>query len=84
VLAISTQNELYNILMTPITELLLEFRLTAYRMNKEGAVDGALTYHREILDCIKARDPEGARRAMRLHLDQAEKLIEAAYSYAKD
>lgn len=79
-LATATHNELYSVLMAPITELLLEFRLTAYRVDKQGAIEGALTFHQEILDRIKAGDPKGARQAMRLHLDQAERLMEAAYA----
>lgn len=81
-LATATHNELYSVLLTPITDLLLEFRLTAYRYDAQGSIEGALTYHRRILDRVKARDPEGARQAMRDHLHQARTLMEAAHKQA--
>ena len=77
-LAGATHNELYGVLLTPITNLLLESRLDAYCLDARSAIDGGLTWHREILDCVRARDSEGARRAMTEHLRQAERLIAAA------
>ena len=83
-LAAATHNDLYSVLLTPITDLLLEFRLTAYRHDADGSVEGALTYHRQILSMIKARDPKGARQAMREHLHQAWSLMEAAHQEAAE
>jgi GntR family transcriptional repressor for pyruvate dehydrogenase complex len=77
-LAAATQNDLYSVLLTPITDLLLEFRLAAYGHDAQGSIEGALTYHGQILNRIKARDPKGARQAMRDHLRQARSLMEAA------
>ena len=77
-LATATHNDLYTVLLTPITDLLLEFRLAAYSHDAGGSIEGALTYHGQILDRIKARDPQGAREAMRDHLYQARTLMEAA------
>jgi len=77
-LAAATHNDLYTVLLTPITDLLLEFRLTAYTHDPQGSIEGALTYHRRILSQIKNRDPQGARQAMRDHLRQASSLMEAA------
>jgi GntR family transcriptional repressor for pyruvate dehydrogenase complex len=80
-LAVATHNELYSVLLAPIADLSFEFRMTTYRYDAEGTVNGARVHHRRILDRIKARDPEGAREAMRAHLDQAEALIGAAHAY---
>lgn len=74
----ATHNELYGVLLIPITDLLLDFRLAAYRYDARSAIEDGLAFHREILDHVRARDSEGARRAMRQHLGQAERLIAAA------
>lgn len=36
---------------------------------KQGRIKDSLSEHREILNAIKARDPEGAARCMRVHFD---------------
>jgi GntR family transcriptional repressor for pyruvate dehydrogenase complex len=77
-LAAATHNDLYKVLLTPITDLLFEFRLAAYQYDAQNSIAGGLTYHRRILDCIKTRDVEGARQAMREHLNQAQNLFETA------
>lgn len=75
-LAKATGNGLFNILMTPIQDLLLDFRLTAFHMNKIGSIHGAKTYHYEILECIRNRDSVGAREAMRKHLKQGKEIVD--------
>jgi GntR family transcriptional repressor for pyruvate dehydrogenase complex len=82
-LAAATHNDLYSVLLAPITGLLLEFRLTAYHYNAQSSIEGALTHHRRILSRVKAHDPEGARQAMRDHLHQARSLMEAARKRAE-
>jgi len=82
-LASATHNQLFNVLLTPITDLLLEFRLAAYQYDPLGAIEGGLTHHRQILNRIKERDVEGARQAMRDHLRQAWSLMEAARRQAE-
>ncbi|HEC61328.1 MAG TPA: FadR family transcriptional regulator [bacterium] len=77
-LAAATHNDLYGVLLTPISDLLLEFRLTDYGFNPRSTIEGGLTYHHLILNKIKQRDEKGARQAMRDHLDQAESLFQAA------
>ena len=68
-IAKATGNELYLLLLDSIGEALLEIR----RGNLQtGAADETLRAHRAILDRIRARDPEGARRAMATHLDHVE------------
>jgi len=82
-LATATDNDLYSVLLTPITDLLLDFRLTAYHYDVQGSIEGGLTHHRCILERVKARDAEGARRAMREHLVQAQSLFDAAIRQTK-
>jgi GntR family transcriptional repressor for pyruvate dehydrogenase complex len=77
-LTTATHNNIYAVLLSPITDLLLDFRLTAYQFDRQEAINGSLMYHRLILAQVKTRDAEGARRAMRKHLDQAESLFLAA------
>ncbi len=81
-LADATQNDLYNVLMAPVIDLLLEFRLIAYHFDTEGSIEGGLTHHRRILELVKTRDVEGARQAMRDHLNQAQDLFIAARKQA--
>ena len=69
-IAKATANELYLLLLDSIGEALLEVR----RGNLQtGAGDETLHAHRAILAAIRARDPEGARRAMATHLDQVDR-----------
>ena len=82
-LAAATQNDLYSVLLTPITDLLLEFRLAAYRYDAQASIEGGLIHHRRILERVKAQDSEGARQAMRDHLDQAQSLLDAAIKQTK-
>jgi GntR family transcriptional repressor for pyruvate dehydrogenase complex len=77
-IAAATHNELYDVLLIPITDLLLEFRLTDYRFDARSAIEGGLTHHHRILDHIRARDVSGARQAMSDHLDQAESVFSAS------
>jgi GntR family transcriptional regulator, transcriptional repressor for pyruvate dehydrogenase complex len=64
-----THNELYLLLLDSIGDALIEIR----RENLAGGSGpDAIASHREILDRIVARDPDGARRAMRTHLEKVE------------
>lgn len=76
-LAAATHNDLYSMILQPITDLLLDFRRDAYWKDAAEAVLGGLKHHEVILKYVKAKDPDGARRAMREHLDQAERAIGA-------
>ncbi len=78
-LAKATHNVLYPILLAPIADLQLEFRLAAYKHDQPATVKGALDYHRRILDRVRDQDAEGARQVMHEHLDQAHEVIKAAY-----
>jgi GntR family transcriptional regulator, transcriptional repressor for pyruvate dehydrogenase complex len=68
-IARATQNDLHLLLLDSIGDALIEIR----RENLAGgSTADTLASHREILDRIAARDPEGARRAMRAHLENVE------------
>jgi GntR family transcriptional repressor for pyruvate dehydrogenase complex len=73
-LAAATHNELYSLLLEPITDLLLEFRLAAYEFDKHHAVEGGLNHHQLLLDTVRAGDAEEARQVMRDHLNQTKML----------
>lgn len=79
-LVAAADNQLIPVLLDPIVDRLLSFRLVAYRYDREGAIDGALVHHRSILAHVKAHDPAGARQTMSDHLRQAETLMEAMRS----
>ena len=81
-LAAATHNDLYSVLLQPIADLLLEFRVIAYGYDEQSTVENGLIYHRKLLSLIEARDAAGAREAMRKHLDQAERLLRAACEQA--
>lgn len=74
-LAAATHNELFNVLLSPISDLLREVILVS--VHAPGSVEGGLAHHRRILRQVKGGDPEQARQAMREHLDHAQKLVEA-------
>jgi GntR family transcriptional repressor for pyruvate dehydrogenase complex len=62
-------NELHLLLLDSIGDELIEIR----RENLAGGSGpDTIASHREILDCIAARDTEGARHAMRAHLENVE------------
>jgi GntR family transcriptional repressor for pyruvate dehydrogenase complex len=69
-LARATKNVLLPVLLTPITDLLLEFRRKA--SDKAGAAEDAIYYHRAMLDAIRRRDGLACRELMRKHLYRAE------------
>lgn len=73
VLVEAAQNPLLPVLLEPVTEQLLDFRRLTF-----GAQDGvrySLGYHREILERVRARDASGCRKAMREHLENAERAL---------
>lgn len=80
-LAAATGNEIYGLLLIPITDLLLDFRIAAYLYDTEEAIQGGLTHHRKVLEQVKAGDSDGAREAMNDHLEQAQNLFEKAHEH---
>jgi GntR family transcriptional repressor for pyruvate dehydrogenase complex len=70
----ATGNDLFSVLITPISDLLQE--MVRVSLGAPGAIADGLAYHRQILECIKDRDQDRARQAMRAHLDHARGLVE--------
>jgi GntR family transcriptional repressor for pyruvate dehydrogenase complex len=78
-IAASTENELYVLLLDSIGGALVEIRrevLAAPLTRPHG--NAALRAHRRILACIAAHDRQGARRAMREHLAEVDRMWTAA------
>jgi GntR family transcriptional repressor for pyruvate dehydrogenase complex len=73
-LATATHNELFNVLLSPISDLLREVILVS--VQAPTSVEDGLQHHRSILRWVKAGHPERARDAMREHLERSENLIE--------
>jgi GntR family transcriptional repressor for pyruvate dehydrogenase complex len=75
-IARATGNELLTQLVSALTESLRESRELSYLPPR--GIDISLRGHRRILAALRARDPVGARREMRRHLDDVERLIRLA------
>lgn len=77
-LARLTQNSLFSILLEPLVDALYEGRRLASTL--PGVKEQAIGLHRNILEKIKAGDPEGAASEMSKHLDQSHRVtLEALY-----
>ncbi len=56
----------------------LRQRLNLYRMEAQHAVETRLKSvegHRRILECLKAKDPDGAKKAIRNHLEDSKRAL---------
>lgn len=82
-LARATHNDLFLLLLAPITDLLHDFRLVAYHHDSEGALEGGLRFHSRIRECIRLHDVDGAAEAMREHLEQARAIFMSHRDRAK-
>ncbi len=69
-IARATQNPFYAILLEPLVGYLYDVIATPY--NLPGAIENGLESHLEIIDAIKARDPERAYRGIIAHLQDSE------------
>ena len=83
-LATATQNDLFSVLLSPISDLLLEFRLSGYEYDPEETVRIGARQHRRIMKNIKKGNIEGARVAMGKHLEQAQSLFQRALDQNKE
>jgi GntR family transcriptional regulator, transcriptional repressor for pyruvate dehydrogenase complex len=75
-LARSTRNEVLLTMLDPVVELLRASREVS--ASRPGSARRALREHEEILRRVEARDAEGARQRMRVHLMNTAEDIEAA------
>jgi GntR family transcriptional repressor for pyruvate dehydrogenase complex len=70
-IAQATHNPLFVVLLDSIGDVLLDVRRAT--MGITGRPERGLKHHRAILDRIRDRDADGARAAMREHLEDSEK-----------
>lgn len=73
VLAEAAGNVLLPLVLEPVGQLLRAARLAT--IHNPGAIQRSIDAHAAILERVQARDPDGAREAMRAHLSQAENEI---------
>lgn len=72
-LASATHNQVFPLLLSPITNLLSEGMLLS--CHAPGAVAAGVRYHRTILDALQAGDAEQARLAMQEHIRVAQEMV---------
>ena len=77
-LAQTTRNPLLTILLDSIRDLMQEVRLRV--STQPFVVQTIIPDHRRVLECVIARDSEGARRAMRAHVDNARSIQQSVFA----
>lgn len=72
-IAVASGNALIVLTLDSLTELLLDFRITAtsHRRARGQSIEVVVDQHRRIVERIAAGDPRGAGSAMREHLETA-------------
>ncbi|HJW91583.1 MAG TPA: FadR/GntR family transcriptional regulator [Anaerolineales bacterium] len=68
-IARATQNSLFATVLDPIIDLLIEQRKSNFLAGVQSP-QRAQRYHKDILDAILQRNPDGAKEAMKSHLEQ--------------
>ena len=81
-LAQATHNPLLVILLDSIRDLMQEVRLRV--SSYPGIAEVIVPDHYRVLECVAAGDEEGARRAMREHIDHARDFQRAVFSRDND
>jgi GntR family transcriptional repressor for pyruvate dehydrogenase complex len=76
-IARATGNKTLVQLISALTDALRESRELSFRPRE--AAETALAGHREILDALRTGNAPAARRAMKRHLDQVERLLRASF-----
>jgi GntR family transcriptional repressor for pyruvate dehydrogenase complex len=82
VIARASGNPLFEILIEPLTEALFELIWTG--TSAPGAAEEACDFHREILNALEAKDADKAVEAMRLHLDQSQRVTAEGIKHRKE
>jgi GntR family transcriptional regulator, transcriptional repressor for pyruvate dehydrogenase complex len=77
-LAAAAGNPLFMVLANSINDVMINIRLRAFRVDGPMVVERAASYHRRILEKVRAHDVEGARRAMEEHLAEARDTLRRA------
>jgi GntR family transcriptional repressor for pyruvate dehydrogenase complex len=80
-LAEATHNSLFNVLLSPISDLL--HRVILVSVQAPGALNAGLAHHRNILAQVRQHAPRAARQAMRDHLSEAKKLVQTAQDHTQ-
>lgn len=73
-IAAATKNPLLPILFSPLVDILINQRLEA--IDRPGALKQGMLYHQDIFDSIKSGDEQGARAAMKEHLEKSAIIME--------
>lgn len=83
-LAAATGNQMLSFLIEAMHDPLHASRMRSLRghLARGYDVEELIEQHARILDRVKARDPEGAADAMRLHLEQTGRDLKTAFSLA--
>ncbi|MCI0419657.1 MAG: FadR family transcriptional regulator [Acidobacteria bacterium] len=77
-LAAAAGNPLFSVLADSINDVMINVRLRSFSVDGPRTLERAAYYHSHILDRVKARDVEGARRAMQEHLVEARDTLRRA------
>lgn len=75
-LAAATKNPLLTVLFRPLVEILVKQRVDA--IDRPGALEQGMLYHRDILEAVKRGVPDEARQAMKEHLEKSEAIMAMA------
>jgi GntR family transcriptional repressor for pyruvate dehydrogenase complex len=81
-LARATHNELFAILLDSLAQLMFEVRLLALRI--PGTPRRSLHHHRALYDAVAEGDPDAARAAMDVHMDEASETLGRAIASGGD
>lgn len=73
-IAAATGNPLLPILFNPLVDILINQRLEA--IDRPGALEQGMLYHQDIFDSIKSGDEQGAKLAMKEHLEKSTIIME--------
>jgi GntR family transcriptional repressor for pyruvate dehydrogenase complex len=72
----ATQNPILNQIHNSIANLGIKTRTATARL--PGSLDHAVHWHKEIMQAVKSKDPDLARAAMRMHLNQVRADLDEA------
>jgi GntR family transcriptional repressor for pyruvate dehydrogenase complex len=75
-LAEAAGNPLFTVLANSVNHVMVELRLGSYReLGPEETFRRTVYFHSMILDRVRQRDADGARKAMREHLDDSLQIL---------
>lgn len=83
-LAAAAGNPLFSVLVNSINDVMIEVRLRSFSLGAATTIRDAIEQHSSIFERVKARDVEGARRAMAEHLAQGQEVLRRASEAADE